>query len=77
VSIASPLTLFVAALLASPTFYTALTVGGVGLTDLATRFLICVPAAAVMLMVLRRITEDFGIESPRRRAADHAVDRRA
>jgi hypothetical protein len=60
-SLASPSTLLVAGLLASPTLYHALAGSGdVSLTDAATRYLICVPVAAVMLWLLRSVTRDFG-----------------
>jgi hypothetical protein len=57
--IASPVTLLLAAALASPTLVGAIT-GDTDLDDAALWFLICVPIAAIMLAILRSLTSDFG-----------------
>jgi len=59
VLIASPLTLLLAAALASPTLVSAFN-GDTDIDDAALRFLICVPVAAIMLAVLRSLTSGFG-----------------
>jgi hypothetical protein len=69
VSITSPLTLLLAAALASPTLYRTV-LGEVDMGDAAIRYLICVPVAAIMLMVLRGLTRDFDRPVTRRGAAD-------
>jgi hypothetical protein len=74
--IASPSTLVLAAVLASPTLYQAFMGSGVSVTDAATRYLICVPVAAVMLLLLRSVTRDFGRDrraAAARRANDKAI----
>ena len=84
-SIASPSTLLMAGLLASPTLYHALNGSGdASLTDAATRYLICVPVAAIMLWLLRTVTRDFGrdrgtrvVAEVRRRTDEKSADRDA
>lgn len=75
-SITSPLTLLLAAALASPTLYQAF-VGDVEVGDAAIRFLICVPVAAIMLALLGSLTRDYGRNQPRRRANDPKTNRPA
>ncbi|GIJ48687.1 hypothetical protein Val02_55730 [Virgisporangium aliadipatigenens] len=70
--ITSPATLLLAAVLASPTLWTAFVTQQVSYTDAALRYLFCVPAAAVMLWLLRTVVRSFGPSHPERRGTDKA-----
>jgi hypothetical protein len=59
VTIASPAVLMVAALLASPAIASCAK-GETPIGDASLRYLICVPAAAIMLAILRALTRDYG-----------------
>ena len=77
-SIASPTTLLLAALLSSPTLYHAFVLQDVEASDAATRYLIAVPVAAVMLWLLKTVTGGYGRPvrrpGPARRATDADSD---
>jgi len=76
-SIASPTTLLLAAVLAAPAIYGATVDGTVDISDAATRYLIAVPLAAVMLWLLRTVTKSYGRVTPKppaRRANDASDD---
>jgi len=53
-------TLFLALLIASPALYSAFVTKELDPTTALLRFLIAVPVAAVMLAVVRMVTQDFG-----------------
>ena len=74
-SLTSPVTLVLATALAAPTLYSAYA-GHVRLGDAATRYLICIPVAAVMLAILRVLTQGYGPVEPTRRTADQPAARR-
>src|SRR3954471_18466579 len=63
-----PATLVIATALAAPALWSAAT-GDLDVTSALTRFLIAVPVAAVMIMVLSMLTESY-----RRAAAARAVE---
>ena len=70
--ITSPATLLLAAILASPTLWTAFVTQQVSYTDAALRYLMCVPVAMIMLWLLRTVVRGFGPASPDRRSTDQS-----
>jgi hypothetical protein len=73
VLITSPATLLLAAMLASPTLWTAFVTQQTSFTDAALRYLLCVPVAAIMLWLLRTVVRGFGPDTPARRDTDNAT----
>lgn len=66
-------TLFIALLIASPAFYSALVTHELDLTSALLRYLIAVPVAALMLWVVGAVTEGFGREDEKPKDQDSTV----
>lgn len=55
-------TLVIALLIASPALYSALVTHELDLTSALLRYLIAVPVAALMMWIVRAVTQDYGQE---------------
>jgi hypothetical protein len=73
-----PSVLWLATLMVSPALYRAFVTGHLPVQSAMTRFLLAVPAAALMLAALRYVTSGYGSRSrralPLRRRADQPPD---
>lgn len=61
--------LIVALLLSSPALWSGFVTGTMGTTNALIRFLIAIPVAALMLMLLRAVTASYGKRSTKQPAA--------